>query len=290
LPLDEFKVFRGSSTWRTELRNDNDSLDDCKLFDGCKLYIEKGTPLKDGETPVKFMYFDPETKRFKEHLTDLFEINIQEKMQIDALRELLAEKLKEAKQIDIPPSHLRLREYNYCPGKILRGNSLMSSYITVWSGSNHRLAIQELPAPEAVKQGELTFFLQQWIPSKYELGPKSEISLPENMTTAELRQLLGEKHGIKNVGIAEFVQWNSQETLEHKEWPWERDLLHPKSILCGAPLYIRDGELVIFRDNDEPVKELTKEERRKIEKDSQTRKSRTSYHHKEEALTINAKV
>ncbi len=62
------------------------------------------------------------------------------------------------------------------------------------------------------------------------------------------------------------------EVLEYNNWPWERDLSVHKSTLVGAPLFIRDGELVIFRDNDEPVKELTKDERRKLEKESQSRK------------------
>ncbi len=95
------------------------------------------------------------------------------------------------------------------PGKILRGNGRLSEYISQYS-SSHRLAVQEIPAPEAVKPNDLVFFLQQWFPSKFELGPKTEICLPETMTTAELRQLLSDKYGIKNVGLAEFLPWTGQ--------------------------------------------------------------------------------
>ena len=70
-----------------------------------------------------------------------------------------------------------------------------------------------------------------------------------------------------------------------------------------APLYLRDGDVVFFRDNDEELKVLTPEEKKAMEKEANKTKkydlflikfvtgfSRTTYYHKEEALTINAKA
>jgi hypothetical protein len=69
-----------------------------------------------------------------------------------------------------------------------------------------------------------------------------------------------------------------------------------------APLYLHDGDILYFRDNDEPLKQLSPEERNKLEKQRSKKRfacsfrcfSHTSYrfayHHKEEALTINVKA
>jgi len=61
--------------------------------------------------------------------------------------------------------------------------------------------------------------------------------------------------------------------------------------LGTAPLYLRDGDILFFKDNREQLKELTKEEKKKFEKEAMMKRnsSNSYYYPKEEALFINVK-
>jgi len=54
-------------------------------------------------------------------------------------------------------------------------------------------------------------------------------------------------------------------------------------------LHVLILHILIFKDNEEGLKELTKEERRALEKEAMIRKGAKSYYAKEEALHINTK-
>jgi hypothetical protein len=99
-------VSRGIGHWKVEVKNESESLEDNRLMDGSKLFVEKGRPLKEGETKINFFFFDPQLKRFKEYFEELFELNIDEKITMPVLRETLAKKLKEDKNIDINPERI----------------------------------------------------------------------------------------------------------------------------------------------------------------------------------------
>jgi len=189
--------------------------------------------------------------------------------------------------------------YSSGPSKVFRGNgNIKNSSMSLYNGKT--LGIQPLPEPEVViAESDLVIFLQQWFPSKFEVGPKIEMVVSENMTLTEFKQFLSTKYGITNVGISKpSGSFPGPDILEIPEADWDRKIpeysYSYSSIRMGAlgsaPLYVHDGDIVLFRDNDELLKELTKEEKRKFEKEAQARKSRSGYHHKEEALTINAKV
>jgi len=189
--------------------------------------------------------------------------------------------------------------YSCGPAKVFRGTgNIKNSSMSLYNGKT--LAIQQLSEPEVViGESDVVIFLQQWFPSKFEVGPKIEIVISENMTLVDFKQMLSNKYGITNVGISKPPgSFPGPDILEIPEADWDRKVPEYSysytSIRLGtlgsAPLYVRDGDVVLFRDNDEIFKELTKEERRKLEKEAQARKSRSGYHHKEEALTINAKV
>jgi len=59
---------------------------------GQKVIIEKGKPMKNGETRINFVLFDPFNKRSKDHVMKLFEIPIMEQIRVGELKVLLSEK------------------------------------------------------------------------------------------------------------------------------------------------------------------------------------------------------
>lgn len=88
------------------MKNESESLEDNRLMDGSKLLVEKGRPLKEGETKVNFYFFDPLLKRFKDSFEELFEMNIDETVAMSTLRESLAKRMKEDKNIEISPERI----------------------------------------------------------------------------------------------------------------------------------------------------------------------------------------
>jgi hypothetical protein len=296
LSVDEFKVSRGMGHWRVEVKNESESLEDNRLMDGSKLLVEKGSPLREGETKINFYFFDPQLKRFKEAFEELFEMNIDETIAMSALRENLAKRMKEDKNIEVNPEHIRIREvFSKSPSKVLRGNGTLKDALNVlYNGKS--LAVQEIEGPEQAKsEDSLSLFVQQFYPSKYEVGQKVEMILTETTPISEFKKMIASKYDIKNVGIAKAPGlWPGPDILDVPTLDWDRQIPeYISSVQVGtlgtAPLYLRDGDILYFRDNDEPLKELSKDEKRKFEKEAQS-KRRTTYYAKEEALTINAKV
>jgi len=54
--------------------------------------------MKEGETKINFVLFDPHFQRSKEYVTDLFEIPVLEQVMIHDLKTMISTKLKEEKK------------------------------------------------------------------------------------------------------------------------------------------------------------------------------------------------
>lgn len=294
LPLDEFKISRGNIHYRVELKNENETIEDCRLTDGSKLFLEKGKPMKEGETKIAFSLFDPENRRSKDYLMELFEIPVSEQILIGDLKVILAARLKEEKQIEIDPKNMRIREmFTKSPSSVYYDSKMLKdSAHCLYNGKP--LAIQELSEPECKNDADdVIVFVQQFFPSKYTTGTKFEIKLRDETPIPEFKQMLSEKSGIQNVGIAKaYGTWPGPDLLEIPDLDWDHPIpsYATKTGTVGtAPLYLRDGDILYFRDNDEELKKLTPEEKKALEKEVHKSK-RVAYHTKEEALTIHAKA
>jgi hypothetical protein len=78
--------------------------------DGMKIVIEKGKPLRRGETMIKFMWFRPDKASDGELLEELFDAPIPEDMLVRDVKLEVSHKLKQDKNIELAPEHIRLRE------------------------------------------------------------------------------------------------------------------------------------------------------------------------------------
>jgi len=248
--------------------------------------------MKEGESKVTFQYFDPTGKKPVE---DLFEIPVREDISIGDLKEQLSIQLKQEKNIIIDPKFMRLRELmGQYPSRVFANHKLLKDVSSLYI--SRPVAITQLDEPETVKsEDDLVLFIVQFIPSKYEIGTRHELVVSDNMTVEQFKMLLSEKYGVKNVGIAKaskFYPGTDLLDIPSQEWDHvvpEYASSFKKGTLSTGPYYLRDGDIVYWRDNDEELKKLTDEEKKTIEKASMSKKS-TRYYIKEEALTINAKA
>jgi len=219
-------------------------------------------------------------------MEELFEIPLPEDILIREMKELISSKLKEEKKIDISPQHMRIRELNgKSPGKVYPDNYTFKHIsTTIYSGKP--LSISNLGYDEPVKfDKQVVPFAVRFYPSKYEFGPKEEYVLSDEITCDEFKKMLQEKYGIKIVGLAK-VTYGPPNLLDAPELDWDRKAYGDKiATLYNSPFYLRDGDYILYRDNEEPLKPLDKEEKEKLQK-AQSNK-RGGYHVKEKALQIN---
>jgi len=302
LSVEEFKIRRGNLPAALhELIADSDTLADCNLQSGMTLTIEKGKPLKEGEAVFNISFFAPEKEI--DYLTELFDLVIDENALIGDVKRVLAVKLREELQkrkddkhtaqhqgptsprqaASVPdleddvipvfdPDYMRLRDLSFSSnprkiGKALPNDRTLKKVLI----SSKRIAIQMLAEPETVTDSDIVIFVQQFKPSTYELSRNREDFLvPEKMTLEEFKTGLGLKYNIpsENVGVARvdhyFTYDDFPETLEIPKLAWDR-------YRTLSELFIRNGCLILVRDNTEKLKELTKEEQETIEKENKKR-------------------
>jgi hypothetical protein len=141
--LDEFKVLRNPESYRFELKNDRKTLAEYFVTNGTKLLIEDGKPLRRGETPVKFIFYNLATGDSPDtFLEPLFELLIPEDMTVyevkgEVCRALVADttlhqnlltQLKRTyptvSEFHFTPDTIRLREINYLSLSTARLSSL----------------------------------------------------------------------------------------------------------------------------------------------------------------------
>jgi hypothetical protein len=283
LHVDDFKVKRSSGTHLYELITESDSLADCNIRDGMALTIEKGRPLKEGESNYQFEFFD--LSKDAENFVDLFEIPVHEEILIADLKKLIAPMLVE-KNIQVSdPSHIRLRDvsssqYSRRVGKAFPDAvTLKKATMYIYS---KRIAVQVLSEPETVQDGEkdLVIFVQHFSNDKFELSKKEDFVINEDASLEEFREKLGAKYGIEpqHVSVVKvdnyYSFYDDPDLLDVPDMKWDKPtVLYSTKNTVGDTMMMRNGNLVIIRDNSVPLKELTDKEKDAIKKETSKRKN-----------------
>jgi len=189
-------------------------------------------------------------------------------------------------------ARVRLREFaqmQRTAGKVFADAATLRDYPTYsYYGSQGRaVALQPLSGAEPVRApSDFTVVLLQWQPSKFDLGPRVEVSFPKDTTVSQLKQLITHRLGVKNVGICPRTHYLLPDTVDMPQAEFDRLRTDEEHIvtLAGSPFFIRDGEFVVWRDNDELLKELTPEEKQKLKRAVAQNRNRT--YGKEKSLHI----
>jgi len=238
--------------------------------------------MKVGEFRVVFSWYelqDPEDK-----LDVLFEMPVHENMPVQALKELISTKLKE-KKIDLPASRMRLRDMSHrSVTKVLSNEITLKQGVDfLWNGKS--LAIQPLAAEETTSlQRTLCIVLRQIRMSTWELGPFTEMLLPDTVTMGEFINTISDKYKIPvdKVSYAKNY-WAARDPLEIAELTWRKDP-EDRNVSLSDALYLRSGDHIVVKDISEPEKELSKEEKNKMKRAANVQRSKN--YGKEKALQI----
>jgi len=203
---------------------------------------------------------------------ELFTLPMVEKMTIGEVKSLIFQKFKENNLIkvdDIEPLNLRFRSLSKenFPEKIFMDHE----FVNVFSKDNFDLPIigvSKLPngmVEEKLSPEFVVVFLRQFLPSKYELGDLFEVCLFLEEGLKDLREKITEITGCKNVSIAEGDRWDRIKLSSVTRMKWFKPNNTDGELLYSiSNLNIRDGDVVLFMDDNEPIKELSEEEKRKI--------------------------
>lgn len=273
----------------------NHSIESQKLTNGeTNLNSNLNSPISTNDAESNHSSPSSFSQNKKGEFEDLFEINLDETMQVYDLKVELAKKLNEEKKIQVDPNFIRLREIiSRSPGKIFPTNATLKDTVHVlYNGKN--LGITILDQPECiVSSKQISLFIIPWFPAKYQVGTKFEIIIHEDVLISDLKLFLSRRFRIPNVGLAKAHTYPGVELLDIPGLDWDRPIPEYLSTRSGtlgsAPLYLRDGDILYFRNNDEPEKQLTKEEKKKLEIEM-IKKRNAHYYSKEEALHINVKT
>jgi len=294
LGYDDFKIKRGLPPSSYELVSESDTLSDCNIRDGMALVIEKGRPLKEGE--ITYSIFEFDLGKDSDHITELFELTIDENSLVADVKKVIAVKLREELQKRkneeekkksnitvngacvendtvpvINPDHIRLRELSVTGlnskriGRALSNGQTLKKALVL----SKRIAVQLLSEPEHVAENEICIFVQHFKPSTYDLTRKEDVIVKEGISAEELKPILAKKYNItvENVGLAlvdgYFSFYDDPETLNIPKLNWDRST---KNYVSDC--YIKSGCLVLVKDNTEELKVLTKEEQEAIEKET----------------------
>jgi len=275
-------------------------------MDGAKVYLERGRPIKAGEMKVSFVLYQPlqpldgQVPAYlkEDRVLPLFDAVLPEETPLRELRQMLAEKINADAKLTaelgaVEPARLRLRDLgwnNRYPARAYADNATLKDtnpYASYYS-TPKTLAVQPLQAPETVAaKDDVVLLIQQWFPSRFELSGKGEIVIRDSTTVAEFKQMLHQRFGINSVGLARpSYSWTPPDVLEASELDYDRIKMPDEAILrmTGSPFYARDGELYVFCDRDEKLKELTPEEKTKFKRMVAAQKNK--YYGKEKALHI----
>ncbi|KAH3762718.1 5-methyltetrahydropteroyltriglutamate--homocysteine S-methyltransferase [Pelomyxa schiedti] len=276
IPADDMKLSRGTANWRFEMKDVALTLEEHHVNDGQELFVERGRPLKPTETIMMFYIYTPESSdKVYDHV---FNLPVDETRTVLDLKRQISEALKAQKNIDLPPETMRLRDMytqTQLASKVLPDSVVMKNALSVIY-SNKPIAIQRLPGPEPVTtQSQMVLLLQKWNPSTFTVGPRVEVVVPDTLTASDLRRNLAQQMSLPElewtrVGLAKeiYASVGPTNVLDIPELQWDRvPAAEEKIKLRDMPMFVRDGDVIFYRDNTEKLKVLTPEEKSAIQKE-----------------------
>ncbi|XP_043218154.1 ubiquitin carboxyl-terminal hydrolase 47-like isoform X1 [Amphibalanus amphitrite] len=218
--------------------------------------------LRDGEVRGKVYKLEPnatEPSKF------LFEWILRKGMTIaQAKREILAEQ-KSRLGVDIPMNRCRLRKKSWKnPGKIYLDTYKFNDQVPLYP--NWEIFLQELPSAEEVEgDGQLSLFCRRFHPGTYTLDDLHEVTLPTS-TPEALLAALSRHSGVPadNIRLAK-PPGSFPNDFNALLAPTELDWLANVTALDTWPLNIlEDGHVLYYKDDAEPLAELSDQQRREI--------------------------
>eukprot|EP01129_Flabellula_baltica_P006901 TRINITY_DN2635_c0_g1_i2.p1 TRINITY_DN2635_c0_g1~~TRINITY_DN2635_c0_g1_i2.p1 ORF type:complete len:911 (+),score=212.51 TRINITY_DN2635_c0_g1_i2:807-3539(+) len=276
VPMEYFKIMKGAGNFKYELKDEESTLNQLHVNSSERLTIIEGEPLSNEEVMFKFYDFRYNDLAFV--MTSLFEIPIPLKNTIAETKVLFLEKYKElveAEGSEVPkfeygtdPSRLRMRStIARYPSIIRRDDEIIDKLVTNYY-TMPCLSVQLLPEGETEQKTILnvSVFVQQFFPERFEFGEKKEIYVQNEDTLESFRERLHEMSGCENIAITASQRWDCFEVLKIEETLWflppgiGKDSDWTTSSKYVRALQPRDGDVLFFRDATVPFKKLSAQE------------------------------
>jgi len=238
IPAEEIKVSRNMVSG--EFKNLDASIDDCGVFDGCTLFIEKGKPMRKGDVRIGLIRKEGEEK---DDYQKLGEYTLREDTPVEEIRKLASEKTEW--------EHVRLREKRgYRAANIfVDGTTLKGSVMTLKDGSE--VIVEKLDQPEHLQKNQILLYIQKFNQQTWEISPRKEFILDKTATIGDVLNLVSEQEKIeaKFIEIAKPIRSHMTDPAIIYGLNWDIDLAR---ILTRSPWYIVDADTLYWRDIREP--------------------------------------
>eukprot|EP01113_Clastostelium_recurvatum_P032973 TRINITY_DN4306_c0_g1_i6.p1 TRINITY_DN4306_c0_g1~~TRINITY_DN4306_c0_g1_i6.p1 ORF type:complete len:1027 (-),score=234.69 TRINITY_DN4306_c0_g1_i6:35-3115(-) len=307
-PVDTFKLCKNALS--KEFKDEDMTIQEAGLFDGCTVHIAKGSPMQKGQLKASFLIHVPTVEPSlptqgevttipPPTLKPLQSLIISESQTGAELRALLLPYVKESGSSVSDPACLRVREkLGSRMGKILRTNkSLKQNLPNVKDGSE--LIIQVLDAPEDLQNDDMLLEVVRFRPSALRvadmLSEKAELVVP-NASTAPISGLLpllsqvsrNPQIGPSLVQVTKPMRFMLADPFCLFSLNWEVDT---DRTITQSPWYMTDGDIIAYKDGAEPdwpaiVDEESDEAKEALEKRKQATTAAIATRPKEKGVKI----
>jgi len=304
LSIDEFKLFRViNESYKSELRNEEEKLTECFMYNNTKLAVERGKPLRQGEIPCKWILYDLE----KETKDELFELALPGKFTVAEVKVELIKHWKELQAIEHPkekkkeiilpddPSRLRLRNIHGTRLSSIHMNDKLLKEVTgKFYNMTAEVFVQILPEGKTetkVSDDIVVLILRQFHPDKYELGTTWEFDANKDEKLGDFKERISRLTGISPTALAlaaadvydiqkilnvPYLKWHPK--AEDDDTPNEKkarysypDIPYDTNRLVRS-LNLSEGDMLLYRDLTIPTKKLTEEEVKKIKEEEEKKR------------------
>eukprot|EP01052_Picozoa_sp_SAG31_P026489 SAG31_NODE_2402_length_5767_cov_4.440543_2_plen_1704_part_00 len=203
----------------------------------------------------------------------LFDIDIDENIPVPDLRKKLATQLSERAGVkSINDSRIRVREIGF---SVMRDDQTALNAVRVFNGSE-KFGLSFVPGPSESKTtaNEAVVTCVRFYPATHTYGEIGEVLVLPTQTCDSFRERLAAHTGIPAERIGLLKKAYSMTSIIHVATSpdWDTDKVPFKTNYYGHQIVTektlrgcRDADVWYFRDNDEPMGELTDEQKAAIE-------------------------
>jgi ubiquitin C-terminal hydrolase len=238
-----------------EYKEERKTLDEVGLFDGSSVFVKKGNPVKLNQVRVTFV---PMQQQDVFDLANQFTEILDENIKVEELKALIA-----AKNIDLPhsndPAYIRVREkkVSRTSAILFNGNTLKESLPHLKDGQE--LAFSILDHADTLQPEDMLLSVERWLPSDAQLAPNSleEIIIKRDSTIGFAKTVIAQLYNvpIQHVCVAKPFLYQLKKELNSlgASLNW---YVEDECQLTKMPWYLQDGDLLLWKDDREPEKEL----------------------------------
>lgn len=284
IPMKYFKLFKNPGASLQEITMLQEELN--AYGDDERLSIGLGRVLSKGEHKINFYYFNVNDMTDDcDKLPFLCDWVVHNNQLVGQVKRDILEHLATngSKYNTLRPEKCRLRKKGYKTISDVYSDDKKIEDLQMSSSCNDMILQEadDLASITPTHSDDIVLFIRRWYPSKIELGPVKEILFPHK---SELRNLLSKLSDIPEENI-EYVKFQARESVTrlqiHNILQWTSEPAHPEDY----EISFRDGNMVYYRDKNEPLMELTAEQRSALSK-KDVRSTSTYSPRKEHALKI----